>query len=244
MIICPKCGTTNEDDAEFCKACEAPLAVAEQPAKKPGIPRWILVVCGVIVVLGVIAKIFDSGDAGGSARSNTTATSASSRAETSRAAETTSKAATGANTRWSRESFVTAYNAKVPAIWDSDEMMLTEVRGHDTTAGYETLYKCWEGQITVSLIEDSLSELSKVTFIFTLGKELKPSEVLAYAADKALTPALVIENLNSLDDLDRFRTTLEYNDSTTSFETNTPHADYSVDIYVDLGCVSASLKLK
>lgn len=147
MIICPKCGTTNEDGAEFCKACEAPLAVAEQPAKKPGIPRWILVVCGVFVVLGVLLQIFDRDDSNSTPRSNTAdvqssapaETGASSRAETSRAEEDSQA-----------QKYIAAVKAKYKALLNTE---LNEISSDYDESDGSTVHLLQSGELKVCMME-------------------------------------------------------------------------------------------
>lgn len=261
MIICPKCGTTNEDGAEFCRACGTPLTAAEMPAKQtlPIKYPWLLklyglifvvicvAICGGFVAKGVSAARANRSKPAADSKSSAPAeTGASSRAETSRAA-TTSKAATDANTRWTRDAFVLSYNARVPSILDNDTFILTKTNEKETAQGHSTSYTCMNGKVAVTLLEDSSSALSVVTF----------NVPLSYSAAKAqngigggnvlldwiLTPATVIENLTSFDELDRFRTTFE-NFDTSGFQIHTTHADYTVLFYDDLGMTISSIKLK
>lgn len=208
MIICPKCGTTNEDGAEFCKACEAPLAVAEQPAKKPGIPRWIYVVCGVIVVLGVIAKIFDSGDAGGSARSNTAdvqssapaETGASSRAETSRAAEDSQA-----------QKYIAAVKAKYKALLNTE---LNEISSDYDESDGSTVHLFTNGSLSVAMIERNNAitlvhtNYERKVFDLLINTAKNDEEKLVYQTgllNNLYCPIAVYEDsINSKEDLSLF----------------------------------------
>ena len=245
MKICPKCGTTNEDGAEFCKACEAPLAVAEQPAKKPGIPRWIYVVCGVIVVLGVIAKIFDSGDAGGSARSNTAdvqssapaETGASSRAETSRAAETSAELLSG-NTipsnikvsQMSTKEFVTAYNHCMEQTMEFPNLVLTKQSEETLSSGkLSTVYSCTGfNNLTVQVVESTDGHITNINTRYPVylgdyrsdyGEEAWLGLFLCM-----LSPSAVIENMSTYQELIDF--TVNFINEGGMISCETENADY------------------
>lgn len=59
MIICPKCGVENRDDASFCRECGTPLTPAPQPASGPQKSKTPLIVGAVagVVVLCCICLI-------------------------------------------------------------------------------------------------------------------------------------------------------------------------------------------
>ncbi len=77
MKICSKCGTQNDDNAQFCSKCNAPfengvvnggyvpnnqVPVSQPPKKK--MPAWkiVLIVLACLIGLGIVSSFFSSDD--------------------------------------------------------------------------------------------------------------------------------------------------------------------------------------
>ncbi|PWL87883.1 MAG: hypothetical protein DBY14_03925 [Escherichia coli] len=99
MKICSKCGTQNDDNAQFCSKCNAPFengvvnggyvpnnqAPVSQPPKKK-MPAWkiVLIVLACLIGLGIVSSFFSSGDSDSSETTNkeTSSTAVSTEKET------------------------------------------------------------------------------------------------------------------------------------------------------------------
>lgn len=84
-MFCSTCGKSNQDTAQFCVGCGAPLSQqqqpqpqggqgysAPQPKKKRSIVKVVLIVLGCLLLLSMCARVF--GDKGETQKVNTTAT--------------------------------------------------------------------------------------------------------------------------------------------------------------------------